>query len=111
MLQFTKEIKEKWLNALKSGEYKHGTKQLIFNFENVTTHCCLGVLAEIHPELSLNKFGDCLYEGNHDGYQVFKDMFGSNNTEILWKVNDNEKQKAKGYNRVIPIIEQLPTVD
>lgn len=42
-----KEIKAKWLAALRSGKYVHGKGQL----KDVTTghpkHCCLGVLCEV----------------------------------------------------------------
>ena len=37
----TKEFKDKWITALRSGEYKQGTEALYDNFDN--TYCCLGV--------------------------------------------------------------------
>ena len=39
------EIKEKWLDALRSGEYKQGTKKLRTRFDE---YCCLGVLCDIY---------------------------------------------------------------
>lgn len=51
-LKFTKELKEEWIAALKSGKYVQGKVDLIKTEEGVTKHCCLGVLGEIHPELS-----------------------------------------------------------
>ena len=39
----TKELKEKWVTALRSGEYKQGLKTL----RDGDTYCCLGVLADI----------------------------------------------------------------
>lgn len=41
------EIKQKWLEALRSGKYKQGTGKLA-SFEN--RYCCLGVLCEIARE-------------------------------------------------------------
>ena len=38
--QLPKEFAEKWLTALRSGEYKQGTGQLM-SYDN--TYCCLGV--------------------------------------------------------------------
>lgn len=39
-----KEIKEKWIAALRSGEYKQGRSYLRINKK----YCCLGVLCDIH---------------------------------------------------------------
>ena len=39
------DIKTKWLEALRSGEYKQGVKQLHNSIYN--TYCCLGVLGHI----------------------------------------------------------------
>jgi hypothetical protein len=44
MSKMNPEIKEKWLNDLKSGEYKKG-KGLLRN-EEANTFCCLGVLCD-----------------------------------------------------------------
>ncbi len=45
-----KEVKDKWLAALRSGEYTQGREYL----KNEDNHCCLGVLCELyikeHPE-------------------------------------------------------------
>ncbi len=41
-----KEIKAKWLKALRSGEYKQGKERLY----HAGRHCCLGVLADIQGE-------------------------------------------------------------
>lgn len=70
-LKFTKEIKEKWLTALKSGEYIQGTIVLEENGQ----HCCLGVLAEIHPLLQISKEGDsCIYNGKYADYEPFNEL-------------------------------------
>ncbi len=60
------EIKEKWLKALRSGEYSQGSgclKQTDSGTEKVT-HCCLGVLCEIYLEETRETWGDSseLYE-------------------------------------------------
>ena len=41
-----KNIKEKWIAALRSGEYKQGRKHL----NNNGAYCCLGVLCEVYLE-------------------------------------------------------------
>lgn len=42
-----KEIKQKWIDALTSGEYKQGRNQLKKEKDGVTRYCCLGVLCEL----------------------------------------------------------------
>ncbi len=44
------EIKQKWLNALRSGEYPQGRNSL----RNINGFCCLGVLCDIYSK-ELNK--------------------------------------------------------
>lgn len=44
------EVKEKWLQALRSGEYKQGEGWLKHSDEGETKHCCLGVLCEIYAK-------------------------------------------------------------
>lgn len=41
-----KQVKKKWLKALRSGEYKQGQENL--NKDNA--FCCLGVLCDLHAE-------------------------------------------------------------
>lgn len=45
-----KELKKKWVEALRSGKYQQGTNYLKQRGESgVIRHCCLGVLCEIMP--------------------------------------------------------------
>lgn len=41
------EIKERWLTALRSGEYRQGTGQLRSEKDGDLFHCCLGVLCDL----------------------------------------------------------------
>lgn len=55
-----KEVKDKWLAALRSGEYKQGKNQLI----DGDNYCCLGVLCDIHSKTVKKKgvrFKDNMY--------------------------------------------------
>ncbi len=51
-----KEIKAKWVAALRSGEYTQGKDRLRTNKNGKTSFCCLGVLcnlhAQAHPEIA-----------------------------------------------------------
>lgn len=42
-----KEVKDEWVAALKSGDYKQATGRLSVGVGSDTRHCCLGVLCEI----------------------------------------------------------------
>jgi hypothetical protein len=57
MKKFDSEMKEKWLQALRSGDYKKGNSYLCR--KNLTkkgfSYCCLGVLAEINGHLYFRK--------------------------------------------------------
>lgn len=45
------EVKQLWVSALRSGEYKQGTVRLkTVNPDGPTLHCCLGVLCELHDK-------------------------------------------------------------
>ena len=49
MKKMNPEVKEKWLAALRSGEYQHGKNRLVtVNEEGKLTYCCLGVLCDIY---------------------------------------------------------------
>lgn len=56
------EVKEKWLAALRSGEYKQAGGRLR-NANN--QFCCLGVLCDLyHKETGLGEWGRDAYSGN-----------------------------------------------
>lgn len=50
-----KKLKAEWVKALRSGKYKQGRVRLKNTDE---THCCLGVLCAIHPDVE----EECLNE-------------------------------------------------
>lgn len=41
------ELKKKWLEALRSGEYRQGKQMLKYEEDGKMHHCCLGVLLEV----------------------------------------------------------------
>ena len=107
MLKFTKEIKKNWLKALKSGDYKQGFVSLFNETDN--SYCCIGVLGHITEGLNNN-------EGTENEellpYKFLKDN-GITCSDI-WSVNDDRNYRETGkrdYSNVIPLIEQLPTID
>lgn len=107
-LKFTKEIKENWLAALKSGKYVQGEGRLRREDEGICKHCCLGVLADIHPALSISEDGRGCTNDTY-GYSAFESMLTSDTVDELWQTNDNSSDGK--YTSVIPLIEAIPTED
>lgn len=102
-MEFTKEIKTKWLDALKSGKYK----QIQRGFKKNGGHCCLGVLDDLiisENNGNLNAVWPLLGTiPNHDE--------GVSITTYLVQLNDAKRLVKPDYSNVIPFIEKLETVD
>ncbi len=47
MNKMNKQVKKKWVAALRSGKYKQGIEKLCSGNQNGTRYCCLGVLSQI----------------------------------------------------------------
>jgi hypothetical protein len=58
----TPELKAKWIEALRSGRYEQGVGSLFDSGDK--TYCCLGVLCDIHPDISLD--GDEYFFGREN---------------------------------------------
>ena len=109
MRKFTQEVKDNWLNALKSGNYKQGYGSLEGKINNEVRHCCIGVLGDIHPELSN-------YGSEACPYKFLEETVGEASVNNLWERNDDYGIKRFGrpedykddYSNVIPLIEALP---
>jgi hypothetical protein len=107
--KFTTEIKEKWLGALKSGDFIQGYRELEIKIEGQqTSFCCIGVLGHITEGLSNTAYGDSC------PYRFLEKTIGHDVQRNLWETNDLGKETLNyrgGYENVIPLIEQLPTQD
>lgn len=108
------EIKQLWLNALRSGKYEQGKLMLK---PTESSYCCLGVLCEIAQERSI---GEYIPSEEHQGF-TFK--YRDNNiydepycedSELPWtvkqwagldnenpKVTMNEENIKEGYKGII----------
>lgn len=93
------EIKNKWVSALRSGNYVQGKGQLRIDTGNVVKHCCLGVLCDVvnkHHGRSLDLNGIypsseiCeLVELDYFNPQVKFGIFGK--LEYLTELNDTRE--------------------
>lgn len=98
--EFTQEIKDQWLDALKSGKYIQGKVHLeyIENETNIKKHCCIGVLGCI---LGMNNKTD-------EPYKYLEKNIGKFIMSKLYRLNDETYNPNKpDYSTVIPLIQKL----
>jgi len=110
------DIKEKWLEALRGGEYKKGKHHLLNNNE----YCCLGVLCEVQnrprniSKVGITKFDDD-YGALSDvnplystldafGYFVGFNIISTNLLEHISLANLNDR--VESFDEVIEVIEK-----
>lgn len=79
------EIKEKWCQALESGEYKQGTGRLRVGNE----YCCLGVLADLATRQGVIP-SPALYGSE---YQYDGSAFILGGTIVVWASNEDDRFK------------------
>ena len=108
-LKFTQEVKDKWLENLKSGKYVQGYTVLHNKTKN--TFCCIGVLGDCIEELD-NSIEDTKSTNPINPYTFLKD----NNIDIktIWRTNDKAEREIDNkhdYSCVIPLIETLEVVE
>lgn len=109
--KFTQEIKDKWLEALKSGKYIQGYAELVYIDESeIKRHCCLGVLGEIIEGIT-NDMDKCSLP---NPYSFLTNTIGQDLKENLYKTNDKMSNDGTipldykhDYSNVIPLIEAL----
>lgn len=92
------ELKQKWVNALRSGDYIQDNGQL----KTKKGHCCLGVLAEV-AGLTIKEGGICLLADDdpenlksNEIYPVLGDIIGVKGAcNRLYLMNDSEHKTFK----------------
>lgn len=96
-----KALKAKWVAALRSGEYKQTTGQLVHeSVRGNLSYCCLGVLCEISPRVKeLNTYHDTILGDRAVDYAGFT-MSQSN---LLQSMNDDG---GNGFKRIATYIEK-----
>lgn len=71
-----KEIKTKWLEALRSGEYQQTTEVL----KDSKGFCCLGVLCDIHSKIT----GETDWEIVNGGNKYYEEFRCAPRTVVKW---------------------------
>jgi hypothetical protein len=105
-MAMTKKMKNKWLKALRSGNYKQGQETLCSTINDKREYCCLGVLCRIAglPEVKLDFDNEIEFhmpdKSSCDAKELNSDMrkfFGitKRQMEILIEKNDDEQLSFK----------------
>lgn len=115
MKKFTQEIKNQWLEALKSGKYIQGFGELVYEKNGQTFHCCIGVLGDIIPFLCNDELKKAQDTEQIGSYEFLENNFGKEFVISLYRTNDNIYLKflfqnnfiERNYSNVIPMIEDI----
>jgi hypothetical protein len=105
-MKFTQEVKDKWITALESGDYKKGTGQL----KNGNKYCCMGVLAEITDGVSINEFGVSLaFDSKTNSVSCYSGGLGidEERVNVLVRLNDDTYNRDETFENIIPHIKEL----
>lgn len=88
----TKDLKQKWVDALRSGEYK----QCQLSLKKDNKYCCLGVLACVSdPNFDFNSV---------DSYSVIRKLgMTDNQMQNFWTMNDSDELS---FDEIADYIEQ-----
>ncbi len=83
-----KELKDKWVAALRSGEYRQGKYEL---YDRDESFCCLGVLCAV-AGIGIDASGNsCVgVKKGGSGYDPIRDLIGREAVPVLMEMNDNE---------------------
>lgn len=95
-------IKAKWTEALRSGEFKQGRRQLYSPLRD--TYCCLGVLCRVAGIPMSDDGESTLVNGAREGYAaITASILTASTTEKLWWLNDHE---GKTFDEIAVYIER-----
>jgi hypothetical protein len=102
-MKMRKSLKDRWLDALKSGEYEQGTGSLMFEDDSYgSRYCCLGVLLDIEKCLEENPKERWHTEGMPTEKFLKGVELDSHCADVLASVNDD----SNDFDDVIQMIEQ-----
>ena len=104
-MQFTKEVKQKWIDALESGQYHQSQATYGDPYKTGNKKCCLNVLDTVASEMNGNKPQD-----------IWKSLEDTNEKGIIGTlvvINDTELKEGQklDYSNVLPLIRELKTID
>ncbi|CAB4142522.1 hypothetical protein UFOVP434_16 [uncultured Caudovirales phage] len=97
-----KQYKEKWLTALRSGEYAQTTHTL----SNAEGFCCLGVLCDISPKMKLENLAGKERDYSGDTLQDASLKFFGLSSEEQEKLIEMNDDNGKSFKQIANWIEK-----
>jgi hypothetical protein len=104
MKKLPEDFKKKWIDALRSGEYKQGKNHLvIFGNNNEPYYCCLGVAGKVCGLSDIDlRFQDFFTQTHVNNLPDL--LFGEDNVPaMLAKMNDDDNMS---FNKIADYIEK-----
>lgn len=99
-----KEIKRRWVEALRSGQYIQGRSKLFEEYKG--TFCCLGVLCDIQgvprERTSQYAIAPFISEAGIPGFEPIQGVISQEEANCLAGMND----KGKTFNEIADYIEE-----
>lgn len=94
-----KDLKNKWVAALRSGNYIQGKRFLQSCEGDHTAYCCLGVLIDVYDSDFFNS------NNPGDGYDLIKCDLGLSSEQVrnCWIMNDREN---RSFNKIADYIQE-----
>lgn len=119
-IQFTQEVKDNWVKALESGNFKQGYTHLETPIApNEIAYCCLGVLGHITEGVTNQR--DAKFNGKVCPYNFL--IKAGIEVEEIWRLNDKFKPNVDDpnplrpadykddYSNVLEHIKSLPVIE
>jgi hypothetical protein len=97
------DLKAKWVEALRSGEYEQGSLYL----RKEGKHCCLGVLCEL-ADIEISEGGVMVAAQPYktDDYEpIYEIIGGSGVARELWRRNDGNGERKHSFAEIADYIE------
>lgn len=88
------EVKQKWVAALRSGDYLQGTQYLRTEHKGPPRYCCLGVLCDLLGAKWIQQIGTPVYATEHKSTNVPQH---TEYTPEIWRALDADCLPGRSY--------------
>lgn len=105
-----KEIKDKWLEALKSGKFIQTIGKLRREEDGEVSYCCLGVLDKLCGLGIVNESGSVRHWNGILYFELEKHITREVKDNLMVLNDTSYNPNKRDYSNVIPYIERLETV-
>ncbi len=92
-----KELRDKWVAALRSGNYKQGRQKLHVRLGNDHEYCCLGVLCDVAGV----QMGEAPAFGELVEYYVVNDLDITETSTLLWDTREKVGLRNESIHEIL----------